>query len=55
MTNKTKHLWIFLSAYGVGFAALSFGQEIFTKGLWWKGLGALALGFILYRLVINKV
>ena len=27
-TNFTKHIWIFLSAYGVCFAALSFGQEV---------------------------
>lgn len=53
--NVTKHVWIFLSAYGVFFAILSFGQEIFTRGLWWKGTGALIFGFILYRIVINKV
>jgi ABC-type uncharacterized transport system permease subunit len=55
MTNVTKHIWIFLSAYGVCFAALSFGQEIVTKGLWWKGIGALILGFILYKIVIHKI
>jgi hypothetical protein len=51
----TKHIWVFLSAYGVFFAILSFGQEIFIKGLWWKGLGALFLGLLLYKLVIDKV
>lgn len=53
--NPIKHIWIFLSAYGVFFALLSWGQEIFTRGFVWKGLGALILGFILYKVVINKV
>lgn len=53
--NKTKHIWIFLSAFGVGFATLSYIQEIVTKGFWLKGALAVLLGFILYKLVINKV
>ena len=54
-SNPIKHIWIFLSAYGVFFALLSWGQEIFTKGLVWKGAGALLLGLILYKVVIKKV
>lgn len=53
--NKTKHLWIFLSAFGVFFALLSWIYEIATQGFWWKGALAVVLGFILYKLVINKV
>ncbi len=55
MENKTKHIWIFLSSFGVFFAALSWMQEILTRGFWWKGALAVILGFILYKLVINKV
>ena len=53
--NKTKHVWIFLSAYGVCFAALSWIQEIYTHGFWWKGSLAVLLGFVLYKSVIKKV
>lgn len=53
--NKTKHIWIFLSAFGVCFALLSWLYEIFTQGFWWKGTLAAVLGFALYRLVIRKV
>jgi len=53
--NITKHIWIFLSAYGVWFAILSWIQEVYTKGFWWKGALAVILGFVLYKLVIKKV
>ena len=53
--NTTKHIWIFLSSFGVCFAALSWFYEIATKGFWWKGVLAVALGFILYKLVVHKV
>jgi len=53
--KKVKHLWIFLSAFGVCFAFLSWMQEVFSDGFWWKGVAAAALGFILYRTVINEV
>lgn len=53
--NKTKHVWIFLSAFGVFFAFLSWMHEIITQGFWWKGALAVLLGFILYKLVIKKV
>lgn len=55
MENKIKHIWIFLSSFGVFFAFLSWIQEILTRGFWWKGALAIVLGFILYKLVINKV
>jgi hypothetical protein len=55
MQNKAKHIWIFLSAFGVFFATLSWIQEIITQGFWWKGALAVVFGFILYKLVINKV
>jgi len=55
MENKTKHIWIFLSAFGVFFATLSWIYEIATQGFWLKGALAVVLGFILYKLVINKV
>ena len=53
--NKTKHIWIFLSAFGVFFALSSWIYEMATQGLWWKGVLAVILGFILYKIVINKV
>lgn len=53
--NFVKHIWIFLSAFGVCFAALSWMQEMITQGFWWKGLAALAAGFVLYKAVIKKV
>lgn len=53
--NKTKHVWIFLSAFGVFFALLSWIDEIATQAFWWKGALAVILGFVLYKLVINKV
>ncbi|MDP3793068.1 MAG: hypothetical protein Q8Q89_05080 [bacterium] len=52
--NKTKHIWIFLSAYGVGFAVLSWIQEM-SRGFWWKGALAVVLAFVLYKSVIKKV
>jgi len=55
MNNKTKHIWIFLSAYGVFFALLSWFYEIAKDGFWIKGAMAIILGFILYKLVVNKV
>jgi len=55
MSNKTKHIWIFLSAFGVWFATLSWIQEMVTRGFWWKGVLALIFGFVLYKLVIKKV
>jgi hypothetical protein len=53
--NKTKHIWIFLSAFGIFFALLSWIREITTEGFWWKGVLAMILGFLLYKLVIGKV
>ena len=55
MQNKTKHIWIFLSAFGVFFALSSWIYEMTTQGLWWKGVLAVILGFVLYKIVINKV
>ena len=54
-SNKTKHIWIFLSSFGVFFAFLSWMNEIATAGFWWKGALAVVLGFVLYRLVIGKI
>lgn len=51
----TKHLWVFLSAFGIFFALLSFAHEIVTKGMWWKGVLATLFGFLLYKVVENKV
>ncbi|MBI1974804.1 MAG: hypothetical protein HYS57_00405 [Parcubacteria group bacterium] len=53
--RNTKHLWIFLSSFGVAFAALSWLHEGFTQGRWWKGTLAVILGFMLYKAVIKKV
>lgn len=53
--NKTKPVWIWLSAFGVFFALLSWIQEMITHGFWWKGALALVFGFILYKIVIKKV
>jgi len=53
--NKTKHIWIFLSAFGVCFASLSWIYEMATQGLWWKGVLAIILGLVLYKIVIKKV
>jgi hypothetical protein len=55
MKDKTKHVWILLSAFGVFFATLSWIQEIIIEGFWWKGVLAVVFGFILYKFVINKV
>ena len=52
---KEKHAWIYLSAFGIFFALLSWIQDIVTRGLWWKGFFALILGFALYKWVINKI
>ena len=53
--NKTKHIWVFLSAYGIFFALLSWIQDMVTRGLWWKGALAVILGFTLYKTVVNKI
>jgi len=53
--NPTKRIWIYLSAFGVCFAFLSWMQDIFAHGFWWKGTLAALLGFVLYRAVIRKV
>lgn len=53
--NFTKHFWIFISSFGVGFATVSWIYEGITQGLWWKGALALILGFTLYKVVITKI
>ena len=53
--NKIKHIWIFISAFGIFFAILSWIYEIASRGFWWKGAIAVALGFVLYKSVVNKV
>jgi len=54
MGSRTRHIWIFLSAFGIGFASLSWIQEMVTRGFWWKGALALVFGFILYKIVIKE-
>ncbi len=53
--DKRKHVWVFISAFGVAFAALSWGYEIITQAFWLKGAMALLLGFFLYRAFIKYV
>ena len=53
--NYVKHIWIFLSSYGIFFALLSWGQEILVQRFFWKGAAASVLGFFLYKFVINKI
>jgi len=53
--TKTKHTWIFLSAFGIFFALLSWIHEMVSQGFWQKGALAIILGFMLYKFIINKV
>ena len=53
--NKAKHTWILLSAFGIFFAIFSAGYEIIVLGIWWKGVAALFCGFVLYRMIVDRI
>jgi hypothetical protein len=55
--EQTRRIWIFISAYGIVFAFLSWFHEAVLSGnaILWKGPLALLLGFILYRIFVDKV
>ena len=50
-----KHVWVFLSSFGVLFAALSWLYEMSTQGFWWKGALAVVLAFPVYRYFARRV
>jgi len=50
-----KEAWIYLSAFGICFAALSWISEIGLHGEWKKGAYAAALGIILCKIFLRKV
>jgi len=49
-----KNIWIYLSAFGICFAAMSWSYEI-ADGQWQKGAYAAGLGLILYSVFRKKV
>lgn len=55
--EQIRRIWIFISAYGIVFAFLSWFHEAVLSGnaILWKGPLALLLGFILYRIFVDKV
>ena len=55
--EQTRRILIFISAYGIVFAFLSWFHEAVLSGnaILWKGPLALLLGFILYRIFVDKV
>ena len=55
--EQARRIWIFISAYGIVFAFLSWFHEAVLSGnaILWKGPLALLLGFILYRIFVDKV
>jgi len=55
--EKARRVWIFVSAYGVVFAFLSWFHEAILSGnaILWKGPLALILGFIVFRIFVDKV
>ena len=55
--EQTRRIWIFISAYGIVFSFLSWFHEAVLSGnaILWKGPLALLLGFILYRIFVDKV
>ena len=55
--EQIRRIWIFISAYGIVFAFLSCFHEAVLSGnaILWKGPLALLLGFILYRIFVDKV
>ena len=55
--EQTRRIWIFISAYGIVFAFLSWFHEAVLSGdaILWKGPLALLLGFILYRIFVDRV
>jgi len=55
--EQTRRIWIFISAYGIVFAFLSWFHEAVLSGnaILWKGPLALLLGFILYCIFVDKV
>ncbi len=55
--EQARRIWIFISAYGIVFAFLSWFHEAVLAGdaILWKGPLALLLGFILYSIFVNKV
>ena len=49
--NVKKEIWLLISAFGIMFAVLSWGQEasiLSTELAWKKGFYALITGFILF-------
>jgi len=55
--EQARRIWIFISAYGIVFAFLSWFHEAVLSGnaILWKGPLALLLGFILYRIFVDRV
>ena len=55
--EQIRRIWIFISAYGIVFAFLSWFHEAVLSGntILWKGPLALLLGFILYRIFVDRV
>ncbi len=55
--SRARRIWIFISAYGIVFAFLSWFHEAILAGdaILWKGPLALLLGFILFRIFEDKV
>ena len=55
--EKARRLWMFISAFGIVFAFLSWFHEALIAGesILWKGPLALVLGLVLYLVFVNKV
>lgn len=56
-TEKARRLWMFISAFGIVFAFLSWFHEAAIAGdsILWKGPMALLLGLILYWVFVDRV
>ncbi len=52
-----RRFWMFISAFGIVFAFLSWFHEALLAGdsILWKGPLALVLGLVLYWLFVDKV
>ncbi len=55
--EKARRLWMFISAFGIVFAFLSWFHEAAIAGdsILWKGPMALLLGLILYWVFVDRV
>ena len=55
--EKARRAWMFISAFGIVFAFLSWFHEAALAGdsILWKGPLALVLGFVLYWVFVDKV